>query len=469
MNARKVLKIIGKILTLVFIIASLVVAYLIYSKYNFNDYVKAEYNRGISEFERDSKVKYSESNSYKIHSEQYNDAMFYKEIPVSPNTVYKVTCMVKTENVENETEGTDSGAHICLNRTMEKSVDITGTTDWTKLDFVFNSKDKTMVEVGFRLGGYAGNSKGTAWFSDFTIESGSADTSNTWNFLCLLFDNVNVNIPYDSGDQNIKLHLSEEDKQDMKACIERFKSSLSELSKGKINAKYEVKEVNKEITTMSYDKENGYYVSPMDVREALDTYINQGKYDHIFIAFRTGDINSQNAIPVNDWIGLGGMQYRGIGFSNIRLPNESNNYIYKYDTRINTFPEEVFIHEFLHTLERNSEEYGYEVPELHSYDYYGYTDQKLVGLKQWYKDYLNCEISSSSGRIGLNPEIFTKKPAKLTDFNLSIELPYLKEPANIFEEIGIMFSKLIKMFSNSNNQDNTNETIDDTGIGNLQT
>ena len=49
---------------------------------------------------------------------------------------------------------------------------------------------------------------------------------------------------------------------------------------------------------------------------------------------------------------LGAMDYYGIGYSNIRLPNSSKSYIYKYNTRINTFPEEVFLHEFLHSLER---------------------------------------------------------------------------------------------------------------------
>ena len=52
------------------------------------------------------------------------------------------------------------------------------------------------------------------------------------------------------------------------------------------------------------------------------------------------------------------MDYYGIGYSNIRLPNSSKSYIYRYDTRINIFPEEVFLHEFLHSLERTSEEYG---------------------------------------------------------------------------------------------------------------
>ena len=55
------------------------------------------------------------------------------------------------------------------------------------------------------------------------------------------------------------------------------------------------------------------------------------------------------------------MDYYGIGFSNIRLPNSSKSYMYKYDARINLFPEEVFLHEFLHSLERNLSEYGYSL------------------------------------------------------------------------------------------------------------
>ena len=50
------------------------------------------------------------------------------------------------------------------------------------------------------------------------------------------------------------------------------------------------------------------------------------------------------------------MDYLGIGFSNIRLPNSEKSYTYQYNYRINTFPEEVFVHEFLQTLERNSKE-----------------------------------------------------------------------------------------------------------------
>ena len=129
------------------------------------------------------------------------------------------------------------------------------------------------------------------------------------------------------------------------------------------------------------------------------------------------------------------MDYYGIGFSNIRLPNDSKSYTYKYNTRINQFPEEVFLHEFLHTLERNAEEYGYERPELHAYESYGYENEPVIGQREWYRDYMNKEIKTSNGNIGLPPEIYTLKPAKSSNFASSYEVEAFKEPENILEEI----------------------------------
>ena len=99
------------------------------------------------------------------------------------------------------------------------------------------------------------------------------------------------------------------------------------------------------------------------------------------------------------------MDYYGIGYSNIRLPNDSKSYIYKYNSRINQFPEEVFLHEFLHSLERNAKEYGYERPELHAYEQYGYKNEALIGQKKWYTDYMNKNIKTASRYSGLQEEI----------------------------------------------------------------
>ena len=142
------------------------------------------------------------------------------------------------------------------------------------------------------------------------------------------------------------------------------------------------------------------------------------------------------------------MDYYGIGFSNIRLPNDSKSYIYKYNTRINQFPEEVFLHEFLHSLERNAEEYGYERPELHDYEKYGYKNEILIGQKKWYTDYMNKNIKTNIGNIGLPEEIYTLKPAKNSNFEYSYKMEeefkegfgdILKIPSRILEGLGRIF------------------------------
>ena len=138
------------------------------------------------------------------------------------------------------------------------------------------------------------------------------------------------------------------------------------------------------------------------------------------------------------------MDYYGIGFSNIRLPNDSKSYIYKYNTNINTFPEEVFLHEFLHSLERNAKEYGYERPELHDYEKYGYKNEALIGQKKWYTDYMNNDIKTTSGKIGLPQEIYNLKPAKNSNFEYSYKIEEFKEPSNFIEEIRGIIKNIFK-------------------------
>lgn len=142
------------------------------------------------------------------------------------------------------------------------------------------------------------------------------------------------------------------------------------------------------------------------------------------------------------------MDYCGIGYSNIRLPNSSKSYVYRYDSRINTFPEEVFLHEFLHSLERTAKEYGYEIPALHDNEKYGYKNQSLVGLKKWYTDYMNKNIVTSSGKIGLPEQIYKLKPASSSDFEYSFDLDEFKEPENIIEEIKQLFKNIARNVTN---------------------
>ena len=116
---------ITNIITWVIIITILIFAFKFYQKNNFNEFIRSEANLQTSEFKRDKETKYSKTASYKITSNNENDAMFTKKVKVEKNTPYKVTCMVKTENVVPENDISGVGAQIAISGTSEKSIAIT--------------------------------------------------------------------------------------------------------------------------------------------------------------------------------------------------------------------------------------------------------------------------------------------------------------------------------------------------------
>lgn len=192
------------IIILIILLMVLYFAYKYYQKNNFNNYIRSESNPYTSEFIRDDEEKYSERASYKIQSDKFNDAMFYKTIKVEKNQPYKVTCMVKTKHVEAEGENSGIGAQISIEGTTERSIAISGTKDWQKIELIFNSKNRDTLNLGFRLGGYLGSAKGEAWFSDFTFEQGTTSKDSEWKFACFIFETTDVTI----GDKKIKLNVT---------------------------------------------------------------------------------------------------------------------------------------------------------------------------------------------------------------------------------------------------------------------
>ena len=141
------------------------------------------------------------------------------------------------------------------------------------------------------------------------------------------------------------------------------------------------------------------------------------------------------------------MEYKQIGFSNIRLPDNRNSGIYEYSI-FNKFPQEVFLHEFLHTLERNEQENGNQIAKLHDNEKYGYTESATEGLKEWYEDYMQNTIENAPN-MGLTDFAYASKPIHESNFEYGIELDYLDEPDNIIEEIRSIIDRIWKVFFKS--------------------
>ena len=104
------LKNIGKFLFTIFLLFIIYIVYSFYNINNFNEFVLSKSDLRISTFSRDKEVKYLGKSSYKITSEDYNDAMFSQKIKVKKDTSYKVSCMIKTKDVVSKKNVTGSGA-----------------------------------------------------------------------------------------------------------------------------------------------------------------------------------------------------------------------------------------------------------------------------------------------------------------------------------------------------------------------
>lgn len=444
-------KVISRIFSLIILIGLITALVYIYNKYYFNDFIKANENKGETSYYRDSSQKYNGQKSYCIENKDYNDALFFKEISVKKDTPYRITCMVKTENVESDKPET-SGACISIMGTADQTIPIQGTTDWQKVTLLVDSKEQDTLDISFRLGGYDGYSKGKAWFSDIHVEEGIKDETSDWNVVCFLIDNIDVNIE----GKHHTYSLTQEDKDLLKDNLKRFANTVESFSNNAMTVSYQTVEIKEPLTSLSYDQENYYYVAAKDVKPLIDDYVQKNEYDHIFIGIRMGDTLS--SIPVNEWIGLGSMRYDSIGFSNIRMPNDlRNSTMYKYNIKNDTFPEEVFVHEFLHSLERNLTEKGYTFPALHDNEKFGYENQNKTGLKEWYRDYMRCNIDSNVGKTGLDQIVYKTKPIQLSDFNYAHEIEFENVPHNIIDIVSQIISNFKQVMSNNSNSE-INET-----------
>ena len=142
---------------------------------------------------------------------------------------------------------------------------------------------------------------------------------------------------------------------------------------------------------------------------------------------------------------FGAMEYNQIGYSNIRLPSDRNSSLYKYSSN-NTFPQEVLLHEFLHTLERNEQENGNDIAELHDNNIYGYQEQRTNGLENWYRAYMQNNIQNAPDK-GLTDFAYSSKPIHESNFEYSIELNDLREPQNLIEEIITIIDRIKNLFT----------------------
>ncbi|HEX2927658.1 MAG TPA: cellulose binding domain-containing protein [Ruminiclostridium sp.] len=115
----------------------------------------------------DSSVMRSGLRSVKIVSALENYVLMGNDIPVEPNTNYRVSAWVKTSDIIG---GGLKLAVICGSNTVNTEPVLGTDTEWKQIYVDLNSGDNTKIRVNLKLGELSQLATGTAWIDDLAIE-----------------------------------------------------------------------------------------------------------------------------------------------------------------------------------------------------------------------------------------------------------------------------------------------------------
>jgi len=106
------------------------------------------------------------SRSVMINSAEGADASWSAQAPIRPYSKYRFSGWIKTENIV--TKG-GAGALFNFHGTDHRTKAITGTNDWTKIEYVFESESMDAVQINCLYGGW-GSATGKARYDDINLE-----------------------------------------------------------------------------------------------------------------------------------------------------------------------------------------------------------------------------------------------------------------------------------------------------------
>jgi alpha-N-arabinofuranosidase len=102
-----------------------------------------------------------------LESEAGADCAWVQHAQVEPHTRYRLAGWICTQDVA---PGTGCGAFLNVQEIQDmKTKVITGTSDWVRVELLFNTGVRETIQINCLLGGW-GRSSGESWFDDITLE-----------------------------------------------------------------------------------------------------------------------------------------------------------------------------------------------------------------------------------------------------------------------------------------------------------
>ena len=134
------------------------------------DYQKDNKGNPVTTFSVDNKLFTEGKQSAVINNSNTNDSRYVQTVPVDSDTYYKLSCMIRTENVGTEVKV--KGANISVKEIVDTSKDIKGTTTEFEEVALYGKTGPGQEEMTITagIGGFGSENSGKAWFDDLKLE-----------------------------------------------------------------------------------------------------------------------------------------------------------------------------------------------------------------------------------------------------------------------------------------------------------
>ena len=218
----------------------------------------------------------------------------------------------------------------------------------------------------------------------------------TWKTLVLVYREIDVTYKRSDGtDYRLRARMSDYMYDLALSSVRRTVQTVHKWSGSMAALDMDVVDVPHPVTSLT-PLGSGYWVGPAAVKPDLDEYAPAGRYDSIVVIFLPKDAAGV-VIPVPGW-GLTlkpGAWANGAGFSSVKTPLEN-----WWWTDV-TYPEEVFVHEWMHQVLGFHETTGHTDLGLHDDAIYGYA--KVDGTyKAWLSDVMQGLVTAGTTRLGMD-------------------------------------------------------------------
>lgn len=245
-----------------------------------------------------------------------------------------------------------------------------------------------------------------------SLTQADATPPKEWPVLFIGVRKINVNYKDSTGkDRNCNLGVSD---RDLDAAYDNFIWSSHEhfekYAFNTIRLKVDKVYTTKDVVTLS-GNQSGYYLRPGDVSEIMKA-VPVGKYKTIYVYWHNGETLGCDLTA--NYFGLAwgpnSSDQKGAGWINIKVHDTSD--IPELWQRTARNDPGIWLHEWLHTIERTAEVAGYPIPApregdpspLHAAPKYGYSSPWM----DWYRDFLRGSVLYQRQYYGITPDFLIK-------------------------------------------------------------